>query len=214
MSGTSLDDRCTPFRGSTVPLHTVLNLSDRQLIAGSKGGGSARSQPQPLPLRIPGYGAPVGPNGKGQLKPAAPPVPLRGSFRGAVAGSSRGSQARVGVIANQQRTAMRGKSAKTSGGECRCKLGRVSNGSSSRTWTIPSLTRGGYHKLDDGPTESFAVQNNPNFTPKSYANVPPPTTLDPRGRGRGGRARPSRGVAPRGRGPSQNRAAAVIVQQN
>lgn len=33
MSGTTLSDRCSPFRGSTVPVGSVLNLTNRQVIA-------------------------------------------------------------------------------------------------------------------------------------------------------------------------------------
>lgn len=46
--------------------------------------------------------------------------------------------------------------------------------------------RGGFTVTDmNDPTEGV-VQNNPNFRPQNYSNVPPPASLDaPRGRGRG-----------------------------
>ncbi|KAL9100965.1 MAG: hypothetical protein Q9163_003729 [Psora crenata] len=88
MSGTSLEGRCSPFRGSTVPLHTVLNLTDKQLIAGSRADENRRSQTQVRPLTVPGYNAPVGPNMGGQFIPAPSPAPLRGSYRNAL-GSPR-----------------------------------------------------------------------------------------------------------------------------
>lgn len=89
MSGTSLEDRCSLFRGSTVPIHSVLNLTDRQVVAGSRAGANNRPQTR-TPLTAAGYGSPLGPNGQGQLLPAQVPGPLRGSFRSAVSGQTNG----------------------------------------------------------------------------------------------------------------------------
>lgn len=92
MSGTSLGERCSPFRGSTVPITSVLNLTDKQVISWSAAAAANRatSSPQPLTMQR-GYGAPTGPGSHGQLIPASTPPPLRGSFRGAIAGHRNGS---------------------------------------------------------------------------------------------------------------------------
>jgi 5'-3' exoribonuclease 1 len=92
MAGTSLGERCSPFRGSTVPANAVLNLTDKQVVAMSEAAKQRAPQQQFIPLRpgqhIPArdgvYGAPGGP----QLRPAQAPPPLRGSFKGAAAGQN------------------------------------------------------------------------------------------------------------------------------
>ena len=130
MSGTTLSDRCSPFRGSTVPSNAVLNLSDKQVLAMSDAARQRAPAPQFTPLRPGGgnmattYGAPGGP----QLTQAAAPPPLRGSFRGAVAGMQNGGS-RGGY--NQR---ARG------GG-----LGSTVNGNRNGTYSqsLPFHTRGG-----------------------------------------------------------------------
>ncbi|KAF3912931.1 hypothetical protein AA313_de0209626 [Arthrobotrys entomopaga] len=77
MSGSTLGDRCSPFRGMTVPFSSVLNLTNRQVVATSKASAKATA-----------------PNGTQSVKgtqfiPASAPAPLRGSFSGAV--STRGN---------------------------------------------------------------------------------------------------------------------------
>ena len=228
MSGTSLEDRCSPFRGSTVPTHSVLNLTDRQVIAGSRAGENHRSQTPRQPLTVAGYGLPLGPNGQGQLLPAQVPGPLRGSFRAAVSGQVNGgrgsnsSRGRGGPGANLAQTrqplpirnaqspqtdGFRGRGERPNGAPTR---GRGGAGS-------PHTTRQGYTKLDAGDDEGV-VAGNPVFQPKPYNNAPPPASLDSRGRGgrgRGSRGTPSRGVVPRGRGVprARARATAVVVPQ-
>ena len=220
MSGTSLEDRCSPFRGSTVPIHTVLNLSDRQVIAGSRAGEQNRPQAHRPQLTVNGYGAPLGPNGRGQLVPAQVPVPLRGSFRGAVAGHStgiRGGSPRVrggpgqidGQIRQQQILPMHGRPP------------AHVNGSRGRGGQ-PYGTRGGSNpqranpRLDNAEADETVLADNPTFQPRSYANTPPPASLDSRG-GRGGRGAvrgvPHRGILPRGRGAPQSKATVVVQQQ-
>ena len=210
MSGTSLEDRCSPFRGSTVPVHTVLNLTDRQVVAGSRAGEQNRPQAQVQQLTVNGYGAPLGPNGRGQLIPAQVPGPLRGSFRGAVSGQLNGN---------------RGGAPRGRGGP-----GHV-NGQNGQQQTLPIrnqlpaqivTSRGsghpknGYARPDGAEAEKATVQNNPAFQPRSYANTPPPASLDSRG-GRGGRGAvrggPHRGILPRGRGAPRSRATVVVQQQ-
>lgn len=108
MSGTSLGERCSPFRGSTVPITSVLNLTDKQIVSWSAAAAANRPTPSPQPLTIQrGYGAPTGPGGHGQLIPASTPASLRGSFRGAISGHQNGgiqngtSRGRGGAGANR-----------------------------------------------------------------------------------------------------------------
>jgi 5'-3' exoribonuclease 1 len=93
MSGTSLGDRCSPFRGSTVPMTAVLNLSDKQIVSYSNTGLAKRPAAPTQPVSARGvYGAPTGP----QLVPANTPPPLQGSYRGAFAGGNTNGNSRGG----------------------------------------------------------------------------------------------------------------------
>jgi len=98
MGGTTLGDRCKPFSGSTVPSDSVLNLTDKQVVAMSAASSARRPPPVIQPIDQRTYGAPTGP----QLRPAAVPPPLHGSFSVAVAGQQpyggrgRGRGARAG----------------------------------------------------------------------------------------------------------------------
>lgn len=228
MSGTSLEGRCSPFRGSTVPVHALLNITDKQIIAGSRAGDNQRPQSVVPPLTVNGYGAPAGPNGQGQLIPAQVPAPLRGSFRGAVSGRQNGirgggmSRGRGGAgydgtaVAPPQTLAFRNQSlAQPHGPRGR---GSQTNGASSRgrgNMTAQQTTRGGYTKIDMNGSDEGTIRNNPSFRPQSYTNVAPPANLDSRerGRGRGG----FRGGAPRGdgfrsRGAARGRGLGVVTQ--
>ena len=198
ISGNSLGDRCSAFRGQTVPSHAVLNLTDRQVIAGNRATETNRPQSQVTPLTVSGYGAPVGPNGQGQLVPANSPAPLRSSYLGAAAGTNTNGYRGRGAISsgrgglgynNMQNTqqqmpirqgpfqgyAPRGGSR---GGP------QQINGRGRGNQIASAVTRGGYTQIDRGGTEGV-VQNNPAFKPQAYNNTPPPANLDTRGRGRG-----------------------------
>ena len=225
MSGTSLQDRCSPFRGSTVPIHSVLNLSDPQLIVGSRASQSSRQQSQQQSPLQANYGAPLGPNGRGQLVPAQVPGPLRGSFRGALngqAGGTRGSASPMGRRGlgyrngpgEQQQLPLRNQASnhrgRGFGGQPTQFTGASARGRGSFNSQQPM--RNGYTKIDAGDTEG--IVENHSFQPKSYNNAAPPPTLDTRGRGRGtprGRM-PSRGIAPRSRG-TRSTASAVVVPE-
>ncbi|KAJ5689254.1 hypothetical protein N7462_003646, partial [Penicillium macrosclerotiorum] len=186
MSGTTLGERCSPFRGQTVLASSVLNVSYRQLIASSRAATNQQTQQQATPLTVAGYGVPTGPNGQGQLKNASAPPPLRGSFRGAVTGqgSPRGGR---GGLNNGQTTALPFRP-HTNGGPPRGPRGRGRGGYQNR---------GGYVTVDNSDPSEGIIQNNPDFSPQNYTQMPPPQGLD-RGRGRGrGRGNGSRG---RGRG--------------
>ena len=228
MSGTSLQDSCSPFRGSTIPTHSVLNLTDAQLVAGSRASRNSQPQAQKQSLSQASYGAPLGPNGRGQFVPAQLPGPLRASFRGALNGqpnSIRGgdpSLKRGGLgyshgqgeekqqnlplrnqVLGQQGNGSRNQAAQPNTPSAR---GRGSTG-------VQQPARNAYTKIDAGDTEGI-IQNH-SFQAKAYHNAPPPTTLDVRGgRGRGSsRGRPpSRGVMPRSKG-ARSRASAVVVPE-
>ena len=221
MSGTSLNDRCSPFRGSTVPVASVLNLSDRQIIAGSRAAESHKSQTVFQSLVINGYGAPMGPNGQGQLVPANVPPPLRGSFRGAVSGLSNGGrggmigrdrggsgfdnlqdrQQQSIPIRNQPTNGFRGRGTQLNG-----QAWRGGRGDGNQ-----AVHRNSYTPMDQGNPDPAVLNKNPGFKPQPYNNVPPPASLDARGRGRG-RGGFSRGDGARGRG-NRGRGAVAVQQQ-
>ncbi|KAE8150189.1 XRN 5'-3' exonuclease N-terminus-domain-containing protein [Aspergillus avenaceus] len=184
MSGTTLGDRCSPFRGQTVLSSSVLNVSYRQLLVGTRAANNQQQQNQPSPLTVAGYGAPLRAGGQGQLKEASTPPPLNHSYRGAVSGLSngRGNGAPRGRGGRGGRGASNGVGSQTTlpfrphpnGGEGR---GRGRGGM--------ARTRGGYVAVDSDP-DAGVLQRNPNFRPQNYSHVPPPKNLDRRG-GRGGR---------------------------
>ena len=202
ISGTTLGERCSPFRGSTVPVTSVLNLTDKQAIAQTRAGAE-RAPAQsyaPLTTASNGYGAPAAAGGGGQLREAPAPGPLRGSFRGAVAGiqanGTRGGRGRGGP---QDLPILGGPPGR--GGP----NGFRGRGRGDASGFVPRGRggggRGGYNVVDNSDPSEGVVRNNPNFRPQNYSNVPPPANLDsPRGgRGRGrGVARGPRGG--RGRG--------------
>ena len=100
MSGTTLGDRCSPFRGSTVPVSAVLNLTDRQLIVNTRAATDQQTQKQTLNPMARGYGPPLGPGGQGQLRDAHDPPPLRGTWRGVVTGQQNTNR---GIVTRGQR---------------------------------------------------------------------------------------------------------------
>ena len=220
MSGTSLEDRCSPFRGSTIAVHSVLNITNRQINADSRTGGLHRPQPRSQPLTG-GYGAPLGPNGRGQLFPARTPAPLHGSFRGALgaqqignrgsgAPRARGTLGNISTqITNEQRLPIRDQSMGHSNG-FRGRAGH-SNGFISRArgnGSAQQFTRSGYSVINQGDPSEGIVRNNNQFQPQIYSNVPPPAILDLPGRGqaRGGtHSGIVRSEGTRGRGVSRGR---------
>ena len=219
ISGTTLGDRCSPFRGQTVPAYSVLNLTDRQVIAGSRATDTHRVAPQSSPLTVAGYGAPVGPNGQGQLIPARAPAPLRGSFRGAVSGAqtngTRGSgppRGRGGLgynhnsnpspqqlpVRNQPSTQFTPNSWARGRSGAQQANGTPTRARGSNSITTTKTERGGYPRVGNGDIDG-AVQTDPDFKRTSYSSVPPPPSLEARGRGRG-RGGPRGNPSARGRG--------------
>lgn len=188
MSGTTLGGRCSAFRGQTVLASSVLNISYRQLITSSRAATSQNPPPQPTTLTVASYGAPIGPNGQGQLREAAAPPPLHGSFSGAASGHP-GRRGGRGGFTNDQKVNLPFRP-NDNGGPPRGPRGR-GNTNGYRGG------RGGYVQMENGDPSEGVIQNNPDFRPVNYQQVPPPQGLD-RGRGRGrGRANGFRG---RGRG--------------
>ena len=230
MSGTSLENRCSPFRGSTVPIHCVLNLTNRQIVAGSRAAENRRPPDVAQPLRANGYGAPSGPNGQGQLFPAQAPPPLTGSFRGAIAGQRWASRANLPYqggargrggpnVASpqshqQQSIPIRnGPLPRANGDRGR---GSPANGVRDRDNGNPGSQQvlpNGYIKIDQGGDEG--VVKSRRFPLQSYSSVPPPAGLDNPGRGRGRgtpRGRATRGQNMRSRGVPRHEES-VPVQQ-
>jgi 5'-3' exoribonuclease 1 len=205
MSGTTLGDRCSPFRGQTVPKWSVLNLSDKQCIAGSKASSTRQINGHAAtPLTVQGYGAP-GINGQGQLREANAPPALRGGWRGAVGGQvTRGGPGQTGF-------APRGRGPYNGAANNFNPRGRGGPAPAA------AATRGGYTPIDRGDTGNV-VHNNPAFRPRTQQNVPPPSSLShtpgPRGRGRGGGRGARGGIGFQGgRGGGQGGAGAVAQTQ-
>ena len=220
MSGTSLGDRCSPFRGSTVPVSSVLNITHRQLVAGSRAAEDHRPQKAAQAPDTNRYGVPLGPNGQGQLFPANAPAPLRGSFRGAITGQPNGfhknGMARArGVLGSentqnglQDQLPSRDQPVRARG---RGNFNGVSNGGRGGSGN-QQITRNVYTPIDQGGSDA-GVKNNPNFQPRNYTNVPPPANLDTRGRSRNSRGNSGRGDGFKGRGVNRGRAVIAAQQQ-
>lgn len=195
MSGTSLGDRCSPFRGATVPKDSVLNLTDRQVYVESKAGAARQPAPTQRPFYTEGgYGAPQGPGRQGQLFDARPPPNLAGTYRGAVTanGASRG---RGGAFPN-------GPAANGHAPLPFRPNGAQHAPSRGGAAAAAGVNRKGFTIVDNSDPSQGVLKHNPNFRPQSYANVPPPASLNAAaggGRGRGGYARGAgRGAAARG----------------
>lgn len=226
MSGTTLGGRCSPFRGATVPTWSVLNLSQRQILAVSKAGASRQSSTKSSPSTAAGYGAP-GINGQGQLIEGQAPPALRGGWRAAVGGPSPRGSARSNGFPPRGRgahnsyqhypdrtVALRNHVPSWSwpkgGGD------GVVNGSTASSTRGGGITRGGYKAIDRGDEQDGVVPNNPNFRPQQHRNEPPPASLDSAGRGwgrgpswrsgdGGGEGRAGRGGGGGGRGGGTGR---------
>ncbi|KAL2133639.1 hypothetical protein VTI74DRAFT_1995 [Chaetomium olivicolor] len=230
MSGTTLGDRCPPFRGQTVPSTVLLNLTNRQVVAGSRTQ-VARQPIAPSVTTLTAHGG-YHMNGK-RYTDAPAPAPLQGSWRGALNGGSRGRgggqqpQAQRGDAIHgslpyrthqpQQADGPRGgtppyKPAITNGPQG----GRGRGGGTGGQFRGRGGPRGGGYPrggmytptpVHPGATVAGAGVDgvpHPASAPPVYGAVPPPSSLDaPRG-GRGGRGRGGRGrgdgQAFRGRG--------------
>ncbi|KAH7396160.1 XRN 5'-3' exonuclease N-terminus-domain-containing protein [Pyrenochaeta sp. MPI-SDFR-AT-0127] len=231
MSGTSLSDRCSPFRGSTVPATAVLNMTDQQAVSYSSAGAARRPQTTPQSYTIPHYGAPGGP----QLVPAGTPPPLRGSYRGAFGGGNQNGRG-GGMAPRQNGTPQQpqgqqtlpihggpprgGRGGFAPRGQANSNQNQPPNGHHNPRGNLRGGSadfvprgrggskgnRGGFTVTDNSDPTEGVIPNNPNFRPQNYSNVPPPANLDGgrgghRGRGRGRGGFRGRG-GPRGGGQS------------
>jgi 5'-3' exoribonuclease 1 len=206
MSGNTLGDRCPPFRGQTVPSTALLNLSNRQVVAGSRQQ-VARQPVSPSVTTLTAHGG-YHMNGKRYQDAPAPP-PLQGSWRGALNGGAgrgaRGQLHRGPIQGNlpyrphqqqqpdgtfgQANGQGQGWGRGGGGGQFRGR-GRGGGGGGYAAPTPVAPGAGGANGIP-----------HPASAPPAYGAVPPPSGLDaPRG-GRGGRGRGGGGN--RGRGDGQ-----------
>jgi 5'-3' exoribonuclease 1 len=211
LSGTTLGDRCPPFRGQTVPSTTLLNLTNRQVVAGSKTQ-LARQPLSPSVTTLTAHGG-YHMNGRRYVDANAPP-PLQGSWRGAINGGNRGGGGRGGGQQPQRgnlpyRPAPHHQQSDGSHGQ------EYGNGSRGRGggniyrgrghprgsgYVTPTPGRGGRGGYNPAAASGGAmgIPHPASAPPAPYAAVPPPSSLDAhRGGGRGGRGRG------RGRGDGQ-----------
>lgn len=211
ISGTTLDGRCEGFRGSTVPITSVLNLTNKQVIAGSKAAVEKRPAPVSQPLTVNGYGAPTGPGGRGQYREAGAPPPLRGSFRGAVAGQMNGGSrgySNGAIRGNPNGLVTRGRGRGGLGSDNTPGMHANMPVRASPAPNFPARGRGGPNPNFRGRGQTVG----PVAPQNGYNAVPPPATLDTRGRGRGRGG--FRGEGGRGRGVHRGRGGtAPVVQQ-
>ncbi|KAI1391273.1 exoribonuclease 1 [Hypoxylon trugodes] len=216
MNGTTLGGRCEPFRGQTVSANSVLNLTNKQVIASSKMSLEKRATQTTSPLQLQGYGAPGGQGS--QLRDAPAPSPLRGSWRGAVNGVNRhGGQVRGthapqvpnGALRLQHssmvyHTVPNNRQPQTFKQEGTSRPGGFAPRGRGNSNRVGRGNRGGRgisadpNNVSDnvGATATGASQH------QSYNAVPPPAGLETRGnRGRalrsrgGGRGRGGRGIS-------------------
>lgn len=187
MGGTTLNDRCSPFRGATVASDAVLNLSDRQVSALSAAGRARQPQQQALPLRARGpahIANGYGPPGQ-QLRPANQPAPLQGTFSGAM----NGHRGNMNGAPRGGRGNFQGQGHQLNGVSPAPPPRGGMNGSQPRGRGGRGGNRGGYTMVDNSDPNEGVVRNNPNFRPQSYSSVPPPSNLNEAGRGGRGRGR-------------------------
>lgn len=189
MSGTTLSDRCSPFRGMTVPTQSVLNLTNRQLIAGSKASATINpspAAPEPIAAQL------LATNGRALadgLKSAHLPAQLMGSFSSAVQGPQPNGY-------NGRGRGGRGNRGGNHSGNSDGSRGGGFNGSSRGTMNMS--VRGGPPVIMQRPQQQQGQDDEAQKQP-DYRNVPPPAVLSERG-GRGRGPRGDRRGGGRGRG--------------
>lgn len=200
MSGTTLNDRCSPFRGATIPVSSVLNLSFKQIVFGSKAADSHKPQPDTKPLTPSENHAQAGPIRWGQLRPANTPPPLGGSFRGAIMGHHNGRNGGgrtrgrgepgydSGPDRLEQSIPFRNQHAMPNGhGRESPNAASWRNGRGGGGSRPPHSNPNPWTERRDN-TGLNAWQGTVNNGPQSYHRVPPPPVLQAHGlaRGRGG----------------------------
>lgn len=177
MSGTTLGGRCPPFRGQTVPASSVLNLTDHQVLAGTRAAlerrAAAAAAAAATPLTTRGGHRNAAGSGVRQFHDAPAPPPLQGSWRGVMTNGNLPTPhhsvpgARPGTQLLHSSVVYR------------------TNGPGQSQQSQTQSQRGGRGGGRGGARNSTQQ-------PQSFNAVPPPAHLDaPRsgGRGRGGRGR-------------------------
>ncbi|KAK3997599.1 XRN 5'-3' exonuclease N-terminus-domain-containing protein [Cladorrhinum sp. PSN332] len=209
MSGTTLGDRCPPFRGQTVASTTLLNLTNRQVVAESKTQ-LAKQPVSPSVTTLTAHGG-YQMNGS-RYQDAAAPAPLSGSWRGALSGGNRGGrggQNQRGALHNNlpYRPAQQGGNQGYNSDSQNGYRGRGrGDGHRGNFGQRGGYGRGGHASSPAAPVANGEGVQHPASAPPGpiYGAVPPPSGLDAprggRGRGRGGRGR---GGGRGGRGGAQ-----------
>lgn len=211
MSGTSLNDRCSPFRGSTVPVHSVLNTTNRQLIVASPP--DATSQLQGWTGLVPARGSEARESIPGQAQSDSGMHP--GFFRGIRAGQllddhregpPRSRPGTENWDSNTQQLPTRNRV-----------HGNTIRGNRPQSYNLPARDRGsgrirqvtsnGYGRMDMSSPAEGPLRNDITFRPPIYSNVAPPPSLTwERGRTRNViRGGILRGDGTRARGSSRGR---------
>ncbi|KAK0635196.1 XRN 5'-3' exonuclease N-terminus-domain-containing protein [Bombardia bombarda] len=228
MSGTTLGDRCPPFRGQTVPSTALLNLTHRQVVAGSKATLS-RQPVAPSVTTLTAHGG-YGMSNGNRYHDAPTPPPLQGNWRGAVnggghrgRGGQQSQQSQRGGNLNLQHSSMvyrphpnqpqqpsngmsqDHRNGPPNNGPGQGYRGRGGGGGFRGNFGGNVRGRGGFGPGSPSGTPGTGDSGDGVQQPAAgsgvYAAVPPPAILDaPRGgRGRGGRGGRGRGEG-RGRG--------------
>lgn len=120
MSGTTLGERCSPFRGATVDSSSVLNLTERQVIADTRASAARQNalNASAKPYYAPGAHANAATRGgravtgQPQLREARPPPALAGSFKSAVS-APRGTDAGANGVRRGPSSRVRGRGTAT-----------------------------------------------------------------------------------------------------
>ncbi|KAK3325374.1 XRN 5'-3' exonuclease N-terminus-domain-containing protein [Apodospora peruviana] len=211
MSGTTLGDRCPPFRGQTVPSTALLNLTHRQVVAGSTASLS-RQAVAPSVTTLTAHGGYGMPNGR-TYRDAPAPAPLQSGWRGALNGGNNsrggggGGRGSLNLMhstlvyrsgPNQSPQQQQPNGPPMNGGGPGGRGGRGGGGFRGRG--------GGFSQGIDGSYDASSQQQQQQAA-GAYSAVPPPAALNaPRGGrgGRGGRGR-ARGEGGRGRGEGRGR---------
>ena len=178
MSGTTLGGRCSPFRGSTSPTWSVLNLSNRQILVMSKASASRQSSSRSHILKNSGYGPP-GIHGESQFVDAPAPPKLTGSWRNAVNGQSSSNSVGGSGGSTSRRGSYQGPAAK--GDRGLGVRGQHPAGMSSEPNSFRNERnrrgKGGYTNIFRGDQGDGSIQPSPNFKPQQHHYVPPPSSL-------------------------------------
>ncbi|KAF8442606.1 XRN 5'-3' exonuclease N-terminus-domain-containing protein [Terfezia claveryi] len=202
MSGTTLGERCSPFRGMTVPVGSVLNLTNRQVVAMSAAAASKQVVQKAATGLVP----------VGSTVNAPNPPPLRGGYSNVVSGSG----GRGGHVNGRQNGQASGREDHTLPIHPRPSHQGVHNQNHKGPVSRGNMARGGFQPQRPPVIMQRPQNQNPVATPaatpiengkpdgrvlpKSYQAVPPPPTFN-RGRGRGtSRGTPRGGQARGGHG--------------